>query len=414
MARVSGVTIRLTTRRSLRVAPIAHACKSSYRACTRVQAAMKTPTQSKVLTAIVGSYPKPRYIYRKSGRALLDSFGFSFDCCRNGVGPAEFTRLLDKAALAAIEDQNQAGIDIMTDGEERRGHYVMHILSKLGGIDIHNRKPISMRGGTAQQNAPRVTGKITYAGPMVVDEFLFTKQHAAGAAKINLPGPSTVADCVADEYYGGDRKRLACDYADAIHHEVQALIKAGCRTIQFDDPVLLRHPDAAQAWGLQALERCFAGLEDQATYVVHICRGYPNKPLERKGISYKANQDYYRDILAWLSKSKLDVVSIEGAASHLDLSILDAIGKKTVMLGVVDVGDNEVESVESLVARAREALRHIPKGQLILAPDCGMLELSRASARKKLVNLALAAWEVNARAAVVGAPVPLRRSGAGR
>ena len=136
--------------------------------------------------------------------------------------------------------------------------------------------------------------------------------------------------------------------------------------------------------------------------------------FERKGISYKANQAYYRDILAWLSRSKLDVVSIEGAASKLDLSILGAIGKKTVMLGMIDVGDNTVETVQALVERAREALRYLPKGQLILAPDCGMLELSRASARKKLVNMALAAREVNARTAVAETPLPLRRSGAGR
>ena len=132
---------------------------------------------------------------------------------------------------------------------------------------------------------------------------------------------------------------------------------AGCRFLQFDDPVLLRHPDAARAWGLQALERCFAGLEGKATFGVHICRGYPNKPLERKGIRYKADQTYYRDILSWLSGSRLDVVSIEGA---------------------------------------RQAMLYLPKGQLILAPDCGMLELTRASARQKLVNLALAAREVNA------------------
>ena len=220
-------------------------------------------------------------------------------------------------------------------------------------------------------------------GPMVLDEFLFTRKHAKGIVKIGLPGPSTVADCVADEYYQGDRKQLAFDYADAIHHEVAALIAAGCQVIQFDDPVLLRYPEAAQAWGLQALERCFAGLEDRATFVVHICCGYPNKPLERKGIAYKANQDYYRDILTWLSESRLDVVSIEGAACKLDVSILGAIGNKTVMLGVIDVGENEVESVESLVARANEALRFAPKGQLILAPDCGMLELTRASAREE-------------------------------
>ena len=356
---------------------------------------MAAEKQTKVLTAIVGSYPKPRYIYKQNGRSLLDSFGFSFDRLQQELGQAEFTRLLDKAALEAIKDQNRAGIDIVTDGEERRGHYVLHIVNKLDGVDAFNRKPISMRAGTAQQDAPRVIGKIRHKKPMVLDEFLFTKKHAKGIAKIGLPGPSTVADCVADEYYRGDREQLAYDYADAIHHEVAALVAAGCRIIQFDDPVLLRYPAAAQAWGLQALERCFAGLEDRATFVVHICCGYPNKPLERKGISYKANQGYYGDILTWLSESKLDVVSIEGAASKLDVSILGAIGKKTVMLGVVDVGENEVEGVESLVVRANEALRYLPKEQLILAPDCGMLELTHASARRKLTNLSLAAHEVN-------------------
>jgi 5-methyltetrahydropteroyltriglutamate--homocysteine methyltransferase len=351
--------------------------------------------QRKVLTAIVGSYPKPRYVYPRNGRSLLDSFGFALDRRRQEIGRAEFARLLDRAALQAIEDQDRAGIDIVTDGEERRGHYVLHIVNRLQGIDARNLKPITMRAGTAQQNAPRVIGKLGYHGPLVLDEFRFTQKHARGIAKIGLPGPSTVADCVADEYYGGDRRRLAFDYADAIRHEVAALLAAGCRVVQFDDPVLLRHPEAAQVWGLEALERCFAGLEGKAKIVVHICRGYPNKPLERKGINYKANKDYYRDILSWLSSSRLDVVSIEGAASNLDLSILSAIGKKSIMLGVIDVGETEVERVESLIARARHALRFVPKEQLILAPDCGMLELTRASARKKLANLALAARAVN-------------------
>jgi 5-methyltetrahydropteroyltriglutamate--homocysteine methyltransferase len=357
---------------------------------------IRPATHGGVLTAVVGSYPKPRYVYRQNGRSLLDSFGFAFDDRRQEVGPAEFSRLLDRAALEAIEDQNRAGIDIVTDGEERRGHYVLHIVNRLEGVDPRNRKPISMRAGTTQQDAPRVIGRLGYREPLVLEEFLFTKMHAKGIVKIGLPGPSTVADCVADEYYEGDRKRLAFDYADAIRHEVAALIAAGCQVIQFDDPVLLRYPEAARAWGLEALERCFDGLADRATFVVHICRGYPNKPLERKGIRYKANQDYYRDILSWLSESRLDVVSIEGAASNLDVSILSAIGRKGVMLGMIDVGENEVESVESLVARADQALRFVPKGQLILAPDCGMLELTRASAREKLMSLSRTARVVNA------------------
>jgi 5-methyltetrahydropteroyltriglutamate--homocysteine methyltransferase len=356
---------------------------------------MNLPVHGKVLTALVGSYPKPRYVYPRNGRSLLDSFGFAFDRRSQEVGPAEFARRLDRAALEAIKDQNRAGIDIVTDGEERRGHYVLHIVNRLEGVDCRNLKPISMRAGTTRQNAPRVVARLSYKGPLLLEEYLFTKKHAKGIAKIGLPGPTTVADCVADEYYEGDRKRLAFDYADAIRHEVRMLVEAGCQIVQFDDPVLLRYPDAAQAWGLEALERCFAGLEDRATFVVHICRGYPNKPLERRGIRYKADADYYRDVLRWLSESRVDAVSIEGAASHLDMSILGAIGKKSIMLGVLDVGENEVESVEALVARAHQALRHVPSEQLILAPDCGMLELTRASAREKLMNLSLAARAVN-------------------
>lgn len=351
----------------------------------------------KVLTALVGSYPKPRYVYPRSGRSLLDSFGFALDRRREEIGQAEFSRLLDRAALEAIRDQDRAGIDIVTDGEERRGHYVLHIVNRLRGVDAQNLKPISMRAGTSRQNAPRVIGKLAYRERLLLDEFRFTQRHAKGIAKIGLPGPSTVADCVADEYYAGDRKRLAFDYADAIRNEVAALIEAGCTVIQFDDPVLLRYPDAAKAWGLEALERCFAGLEGRASMVVHICRGYPNKPLERKGVAYKADKDYYGDVLAWLSESRLDVVSIEGAASNLDASVLSAIGSKIVMLGVLDVGENEVESVAHLAIRAKEALGFVAREQLILAPDCGMLELTRASARQKLANLALAARAVSER-----------------
>jgi len=277
------------------------------------------PACDHVLTAIVGSYPKPRYIYPRGGRALLDSFGFAFERRREEVGAAEFARLLDRAAREAIEDQNRAGIDIVTDGEERRGHYVLHIVNRLCGVDARNLKPISMRAGTSQQNAPRVIGKLGYEGPLVLEEFLFTKRHARGLAKIGLPGPSTVADCVADEYYEGNRKRLAFDYADAIRHEVAALIAAGCEVVQFDDPVLLRYPEAAQAWGVEALERCFAGFEGRATFIVHICRGYPNKPLERKGIAYKADQNYYRDILSWLALSRLDRPPVEEEAHGADL-----------------------------------------------------------------------------------------------
>ncbi|HCB23387.1 hypothetical protein A3B42_02150 [Candidatus Daviesbacteria bacterium RIFCSPLOWO2_01_FULL_38_10] len=341
--------------------------------------------QDKVLTAIVGSYPKPKYIYAKSGRKLLDNLGFSFNVKNKN---------LDRACQEAIQDQNEAGIDLVTDGEERRGHYVLYVLKGLEGIDFNNLKTISIRGGIYKRDVPVVRGKIRYKEPILVDDFQFTKKYAKNFAKIGLPGPSTVVDCIADDYYQ-NLEKLAFDYAQAIRYEVADLIKAGCQIIQFDDPVLLRYPDRAKKWGLKALEACFKGWEDQATFIVHICCGYPNKPLEKKGIKYKANQDYYADVLEWFSRSKLDAVSIEGAQSKLDLSVLPNIGKKAVMLGVLDVGENRVESVDELVNRGQEALRYLPANQLILAPDCGMLQLSRKSSKAKLKNMAEAVKELN-------------------
>lgn len=350
--------------------------------------------QDRVLTAIVGSYPKPKFIYSDSGRVLLDSVGMSFYELEKKIGKEKFKKRLDKAANQAISDQNEAGIDFITDGEERRGHYVLHVLKGLEGIDFRNLKTISIRGGVYKRDVPVVNGKIRYTKPILVDDFKFTKKYAKGIPKIGLPGPSTVVDCIADDYYK-DLEKLAFDYAKAIHNEVEALIKAGCQVIQFDDPVLLRYPDRAVEWGLKALENCFKGFENQATFIVHICCGYPNKPLEKKGIAYKANKDYYADVLSWFSKSKLDAVSIEGAQSKLDLSILPSIGKKSVMLGVLDVGEERVESVDELVTRGREALKYLPKNQLILAPDCGMLELERRAAKAKLTNMAKAVRILN-------------------
>jgi 5-methyltetrahydropteroyltriglutamate--homocysteine methyltransferase len=375
--------------------------------------------QDRVMTAIVGSYPKPEYLSPDSGRALLDAMGMTFYDLAAQLGQREFQARLDRAALEAISDQNDAGINLITDGEERRGHYVLYVLRKLAGIDFQHLTEKPIRGGRYVRRLPTVIGPIAYREPILVDDFEFTRKHAQGIPKIGLPGPSTVVDSVADAHYGGERERMAWDYAQAIRHEVENLVQAGCRAIQFDDPVLLRYPEQAQEWGLEALQACFRGLEDQATFFVHICRGYPDKPLERKGIAYKAKAAYYAGVLSWLSQSTIDIISIEGtqtgpsspsgqapstpsgqapsspSGQGLDLSVLPAAGKKTVMLGVLDVGSNRVESVESLAQRGREALRYLPPEQLILAPDCGMLQLSPAAARQKLANLAGAARELN-------------------
>ena len=351
--------------------------------------------QDRVMTAIVGSYPKPKSVFEGSGRELLNEDGHTFYELEKIIGEQEFEKRVDAAARMAIEDQNAAGIDLITDGEERRGHYVYYVLRKLGGISFEHRTEKIIRDGRYMRRVPTVVGKITYQGPILIADYQFTTQYAQGIPKISLPGPSTVVDGLSDAHYQGNREQMALDYAAAIHYEISNLLEAGCQVIQFDDPVLLRYPDQAQRWGMKALQACFKGFENRATFFVHICRGYPDKPLERKGIEYKANVGYYADILDWFSQSSFDVVSIEGAQSNLDLSVLPAIREKTVMLGVLDVGSNAIESVESLIERGKEALRHLPKEQLILAPDCGMLQLSRAAASDKLTNLAEATSILN-------------------
>ncbi|MEE9594738.1 MAG: cobalamin-independent methionine synthase II family protein [Candidatus Hydrothermarchaeales archaeon] len=351
--------------------------------------------QDQVLTGVVGSYPRPKYIFSGSGRELLDNLGMTFRDLEEKIGAEEFRERLDRAALMAIKDQNLAGIDIITDGEMRRDHYVLYVLRGLEGFDFDKLKRKSIRGGIYVRDLPTIVGKIDYKNSILSYDFEFTKKYADGISKISLPGPSTVVDSVADGYYKEDTVEMAMDYSKAIRNEVKNLIEVGCRIIQFDDSVMLRYPEQAEEWGLDALHESFRGFENKATFITHICRGYPDKDLEEKGIPYKANEDNYGRVLSLLSQSNIDVISIEGAQSQLDLSVLPTAGEKTIMLGVLDVGSDKVETVESLVKRGREALQYLPKERLILAPDCGMLELSPTAAKQKLVNVAAAASILN-------------------
>ena len=194
-------------------------------------------SQERVMTAIVGSYPKPKYIFRRSGRALLDTVGMTFRELEEEIGTQEFKKRLDRAALMAIREQNSAGIDLITDGEERRGHYVLYVLRMLVGVDFEHLREKSIREGMYLRKLPVVVGRIAFKSPILVDDYEFTREHAEGIAKIGLPGPATVVDSVVDEYYEGNLEEMAMDYARAVRHEVKALVAAGCRVIQFDDPV---------------------------------------------------------------------------------------------------------------------------------------------------------------------------------
>ena len=348
------------------------------------------------MTTIIGSYPKPGYaLPSRNPRKLIDDSGRSFYDLKKKIGTREFNKRLDKACSEAIDDQNKADLDIVTDGEERREQYILYNLRHLKGINFKDWVEISVREGVYKRWAPKIDGKIEYNKSWLVDDFKFASSKTSKIVKMTIPGPVTATDVVFDTYYKGNRKKMAFDYAKAVRKEISALIDAGCKLIQFDDPVLLRNPERAKEWGLKALKECFKGLENKATFCVHICRGYPNKPLEKKGVNYKANANYYGQILSFLANSRLDQVSIEGEQSNLDLSVLPAIGKKTIVLGVLDVGSEKIESVGHLVKRGQEALKFIKPAQLVLAPDCGLLMISRKAAFGKLKNLAAAAKILN-------------------
>jgi 5-methyltetrahydropteroyltriglutamate--homocysteine methyltransferase len=197
---------------------------------------------SSIMTASVGSYPKPDSLYLGTGRQILDSVGQSFYKFGDDIGEDEYQERLDNAVLMAVQDQDEVGIEIVTDGEERRGHYVTHILRKVGGVDFDHWKPKEIREGRYVRDLPVVVDKIHYQESITVDEYKFIQQHTKGIAKVGLPGPITVVDTVLNEYYDGDDKQLAFDYAHTIRQEVKNLIEAGCRVIQFDDPVLIRYP----------------------------------------------------------------------------------------------------------------------------------------------------------------------------
>ena len=352
-------------------------------------------TDKVITTAVVGSYPKPRYLFPDSGRSLLDSVGAGFWGMRTKIGPKEHQRRLDRAVRLAIRDQVQAGVDIISDGEERRDHYIMYVLRGLEGIDFEHLEEITFREGKYKRMVPVIVNRLTYRQAITVEDFRFARSYARKMVKVNLPGPATVADTIADRFYQGDRERIARAYALVITQEVGNLINAGCREIQFDDPVLKRNLEAAGQWGIDVLESCVSDYRLEAQFYLHICRGYPDPASEKEGTLYKAPQENYAELLDLLQETSFDIVSIEGAQGSLDLSVLAHAGSKKIMLGVLDVGNNQVEPVGDIAARGREALSYLPPEQLILSPDCGMIELNRDNAKQKLKNLSLAAKLLN-------------------
>ena len=324
-------------------------------------------------TTVVGSYPQPDWLV---DRALLKTMVPRVrvhELWR--VQEPYLAQAQDDATLLAIRDMERAGIDIITDGEMRRESYSNRFATALDGIDNDKPAAITNRAGRPV-TVPRVVGKVRRKGPVEVADMEFLRRNTDRRAKITLPGPFTMAQQAKNEFYK-DADELVMDMAVAVNGEAHDLQAAGADVIQIDDPWLRNDPDAAKRIAVRALDRALAGLT--VPTVVHLCFGYGAVVPKEKPVGYS--------FLPQLAGSVADQISIEAAQPKLDLGILKDFSDKTIVLGVIELGDETVETPQVVAERIRAALKFIDAQRLVPAPDCGMKYLSRASAFGKLKAL---------------------------
>lgn len=329
-----------------------------------------------IRTTIAGSLPKPAWLAEPE--RLYAPWKLS---------GAELAEGQDDAVALWLAEQDAAGIGIVTDGEQRRRHYIWGFLEALGRVDLDNLGLRQSRGQryVSETKAPLVLDELSWPGPVMVDAFRYARERTDRPIKVTLPGPMTVADSVIDQAGGRDDPDFAMNYAAILNREARALADAGCDVIQIDEPCFNIYVDAVAEWGIEALERAFDGVT--ATRAVHICYGYgvPNVLNWKTG---NTDWSHYHKTLPLIADSSIDQVSVECAASGVDLSVLECLRAKDVMVGVIDVGTEEVERADTVAGRIRAALDHVDADHLIACTDCGMVPRSRAAAAGKLHALA--------------------------
>jgi 5-methyltetrahydropteroyltriglutamate--homocysteine methyltransferase len=335
-------------------------------------------------TSIVGSLPKPSWLAQPN--VLWAPWRVSGE---------ELREAQQDAVRLAILDQEEAGLDVVTDGEVTRRHYIWGFLAGLTGIDTEHLAQKRTRGGRYSETTEvaRIVGPIEHRTPVFVEGCRLSRALTRRRLKVTLPGPMTIADSVADEYYQADQKTLAMRFAKILNAEARALVEAGADVIQIDEPCFNVYVDEVQAWGLDALEQCLEGVT--ATKGVHICYGY-GTPLVIAWKSKNTDWGHYGVTLPLLARSSIDQVSVECAASGVDLAVLRELAGKDVLLGVIDVGTNDVESPDVVAGRIRQGLEHVPPGRLMPCTDCGLVPRSRSAARGKMRALAAGAAIVRA------------------
>jgi 5-methyltetrahydropteroyltriglutamate--homocysteine methyltransferase len=325
-------------------------------------------------TTVVGSYPQPDWLV---DRALLKTMVPRVrvhELWR--VAEPFLKQAQDDATILAIRDMERAGVDVISDGEMRRESYSNRFATALDGIDNDNPATITNRAGRSV-SVPRVVGKVRRKAPVEVDDMKFLRANTQRKAKITLPGPFTMAQQAKNEFYK-DADEMVMDFAAAVNAEVRDLEAAGADVIQLDDPWLRNDPDAAKRIAVPALNRALEGLK--VTTAVHLCFGYAAVVPGQKPAGYS--------FLPQLADCTAGQISIEAAQPKLDLGVLRDLGGKTIVLGVIDLGDQTIETAEIVAGRIRAALKFVNAERLVPAPDCGMKYLTREVAFGKLKAMA--------------------------
>jgi 5-methyltetrahydropteroyltriglutamate--homocysteine methyltransferase len=324
-----------------------------------------------MLTSLVGSYPQPEWLVdREKLRGRVPPRVRARDIWR--IEPAWLQEAQDAATLMAIRDQERAGLDIVTDGEIRRESYSNRFATALAGVDVDTPGSVPDRNGNPMP-VPRITGPIRRREPVQVRDVEFLRAHTDRTIKVTVPGPFTMSAQAQNDHYAHPEE-VAFAFADAVREEVRDLFAAGADVVQLDEPWMESRVEQAEAYGIATLHRALDGIE--GTTALHICFGYP--------LFVPGHPRAYR-YLPHLADAPVDQISIETAQANLDLDVLERLGGKTIILGVIALDTPEVEDAETVAARIRRAL---PYGrELIAAPDCGMKYLPRESAFAKLRSL---------------------------
>ncbi len=329
---------------------------------------MKLPP---LATTGIGSLPRPAWL-AKSNHTRVE---FS-------IPPEHHKEACDDATILALRLQEQLGLDLLTDGEQRREGFIFHIAGQWTGIDTLN---LGMKAVYRKRNnsrlVPRVVGKVTRRAPAAVEDTRFAKANTDRPVKMAVPGPMTVVDSSLNEFYK-DEAELAMDVAVALNQELLEMQAAGCDVIQIDEPAMTRYHDKLRDYGGKALDRCLEGIE--VPTLVHLCYGYP-------GTGVPQHEYEYSGVLPELMKTRISGFTVEFGRSSYDPAVLAACGDRIVVFGCIDPGDRPAPTVDSVKRRIAGVLQYLSPHQVWLSPDCGLMTIDKALATRKLAVMIEAA-----------------------